>query len=665
MTHKPWRFFLIMLLIFAYCFSSTPLQAAPSLKQTLQDLDIQPVQEIKKEQAKSPQSVPQQERIPDVIIRVDIQTLDTTDHDKLKKELATLRGKNKKMAYIDAEKLNSYFLFAYDSQADLAHLKNTLKTSSSIKVSPNRAYKAQYTPNDTYYSQQWNLTNINYSQAIDFGVGSTPVTVAIMDNGVNLDDADITNKAWINTGETPGDSIDNDGNAYIDDVNGCNFRANNCSKTSMDDASSSTRHGTYTAGVMGIETNNNLGIAGVCPTCKIMVLDIDDDNGTFLSDIIEAMNYAANKGAKVVNFSYGSVCPFDESEDILDNSLNTLVNTKNVSFVQAAGNNGNFSQSSCNSLCGSFNPYCATSARNEAYYYADGKSVPNKITVASIGQTNQRSSFSNFDGTQKVITIAAPGEAVPVNGTSSLITINGTSFSAPHVAGALGLALTKKDRSTAQLYDALISSADAISTDKDISSRKLNLYKFIGTAAARFPDVPITHIFYTFIENLAVENIVSGFPDGYFRPSDPVTRGAMAKFIRNAYGFADSLSCGNFSDVSVTHVFYKDITTLKCRGVISGFPDGTFKPEANVDRGAAMKFVMSGLRKKNNNDDYLRYSGSEVKFSDVPTSHVFYEYIMAAHTNAIVSGFPDGTFKPTATTDRGAMSKMVDNARNK
>lgn len=180
-----------------------------------------------------------------------------------------------------------------------------------------------------------------------------------------------------------------------------------------------------------------------------------------------------------------------------------------------------------------------------------------------------------------------------------------------------------------------------------------------------FPDVSENHMFYTPVTNLAEDTIISGFPDGYFRPSVAVTRGAMAKFIKNAYGFGDNTSCGNFPDVPSTHVFYKEITTLKCNGVISGYPDGTFKSEVNVDRGAAMKFVIEGLRKKNNNSNYLKYTGSAQPFSDVPTSYIFYEYIMAAYTNGIVSGYPDGTFKPTVTTDRGAMSKMVDNARNK
>lgn len=178
-----------------------------------------------------------------------------------------------------------------------------------------------------------------------------------------------------------------------------------------------------------------------------------------------------------------------------------------------------------------------------------------------------------------------------------------------------------------------------------------------------FTDVPETYTFYTFIKNLVDDNIVSGYPDGSFKPEEPVTRGAMSKFIKNAMNIQTDTSCGAFSDVPTSHTFYSNIMSLKCAGVITGYEDGTFKPNDTVTRGAAMKFVMNGLRISKDDPNYLSYTGDTQTFPDVSTAHIFYEYIMSASTNGIVSGYEDGTFQPDNTTTRGAMSKMIDNAR--
>jgi hypothetical protein len=184
-----------------------------------------------------------------------------------------------------------------------------------------------------------------------------------------------------------------------------------------------------------------------------------------------------------------------------------------------------------------------------------------------------------------------------------------------------------------------------------------------------FPDVPddsteSPYTFYEQIVSLSENDIVSGYEDGYFRPAYLVTRAQMAKFIRRAYFASETdTSCGAFPDVSSDNPFYTEVTTLKCKGIIGGYEDGTFQPDALVTRAEAMKFVMFGLREREGDMDYLAYTGSEERFSDVPTDNAFYEVIMAAAENGIVGGYEDGTFQPGDQISRGAMSKMVDNAR--
>lgn len=180
-----------------------------------------------------------------------------------------------------------------------------------------------------------------------------------------------------------------------------------------------------------------------------------------------------------------------------------------------------------------------------------------------------------------------------------------------------------------------------------------------------FPDVPETYTFFSPIRDLSEDAIVSGYDDQYFRPERSVSRGEMAKFIQRAFSLEQDTSCPPFSDVPETYSFYDSVTSLKCAGIVSGFADGTYQPEKSVTRGEAMKFVMKALRNYKQDADYLAYSGSAEPFSDVPVDSTFYEVIMAAHAHTVVSGYEDGTFQPDTYTLRGAMSKMVDYARDK
>jgi hypothetical protein len=112
-----------------------------------------------------------------------------------------------------------------------------------------------------------------------------------------------------------------------------------------------------------------------------------------------------------------------------------------------------------------------------------------------------------------------------------------------------------------------------------------------------FSDVLQNSDFFSEINTLKYEGIISGFEDGTFRPQQNVTRGELAKFIANA-GNYDQNNYGNmqfFPDVDSSNTFYSFINTLKGYGVINGFEDGTFKPDTPVTRGEAAKFIVNGF----------------------------------------------------------------------
>lgn len=398
-----------------------------------------------------------------------------------------LTNQQKTVTLSESQQMNLLVLQLEDSQEQLTALQDSFSQDASITVAENRVYKTTGSPNDTYYGDQWYLNTIDFEPTYDRGNGSDQVTIAVLDNGLNIADAELDSSIWVNTDETAGNGIDDDGNGYIDDRNGCNFveyrsgNTNGCATAQLYDAGQN--HGTNTGLLMAAQTNNSAGIASVCPSCDLMVLDVDDTGSASTLSIIDALNYAVDNGADIINFSYTSFCPYDAGSDTLATILDTVINTEGIVFVQSAGNYGDRSEATCNSDCPS-NSYCSSAARHTTYYYIDGKQVENKINVAATDASNNRASFSNYDGTsEKATTIAAPGTSLPVYINGSLTTVNGTSFASPLVAGSIGRVLTytksSSNPSPSQLYSALRTSATSISTDQDISGLLLNLTDYV------------------------------------------------------------------------------------------------------------------------------------------------------------------------------------------
>jgi hypothetical protein len=115
-----------------------------------------------------------------------------------------------------------------------------------------------------------------------------------------------------------------------------------------------------------------------------------------------------------------------------------------------------------------------------------------------------------------------------------------------------------------------------------------------------FSDVTASHAFYAEIEFLARANVIHGFSDGTFRPDIAVTRGATAKMVVNALANIWDIQCQytqppQFSDVPTTYIFYREIQCLKELEITSGFSDGTFRPDNNITRGEAAKFIYIGF----------------------------------------------------------------------
>ena len=167
-----------------------------------------------------------------------------------------------------------------------------------------------------------------------------------------------------------------------------------------------------------------------------------------------------------------------------------------------------------------------------------------------------------------------------------------------------------------------------------------------------FSDVDCSYWGYMYIMTLYDRSVTSGYPDGTFKPENQITRAEIATFIVRAMGLTYSGSGQtDFPDVPTSHWAYNFVMAAKQNGIVSGYPDGTFKPDNQVSRAEISVMV---TRAKS-----WTYSGGLSDFPDVPSSHWSYPYVMTVKEKNIVGGYPDGTFKPDNQATRAENSVMV------
>lgn len=170
----------------------------------------------------------------------------------------------------------------------------------------------------------------------------------------------------------------------------------------------------------------------------------------------------------------------------------------------------------------------------------------------------------------------------------------------------------------------------------------------------QFTDVQEGSTFYPFVRCLACRGILSGYSDGTFRPGNNVTRGQLAKIVSNAAGWDEPVSGQTFSDVAPGSTFYEYIERAAAHGAIGGYSDGTFRPGNNATRGQISKVV--------SNAQGWNEPVSGQTFSDVASGSTFYEYIERMASRSVIGGYSDGTFRPGNNATRGQTAKIVSNS---
>lgn len=171
----------------------------------------------------------------------------------------------------------------------------------------------------------------------------------------------------------------------------------------------------------------------------------------------------------------------------------------------------------------------------------------------------------------------------------------------------------------------------------------------------RFRDIGAGDAFYHEVAWLATNGISTGWPDRTFRPLNNVERGAMAAFFYRMAGSPAYTppATSPFTDVPTDHQFYEEISWMAERGVTTGWPDGTFRPDAPVNRDAMAAF-------------FYRLAGSPgftapaaSPFTDISAGDQFYREVSWLAHNKISTGWADGTFRPVQPVNRDAMAAFI------
>ena len=312
-------------------------------------------------------------------------------------------------------------------------------------------------------------TNRAYNELLK-GKKSSKVVVAILDSGVDFNHEDLKGHIWTNTGEIPGNGIDDDKNGYIDDVHGWNFIEQNedtevkhgitpstasvpgdNDKTTKDVVTSVTgenaaasvselgsaerfygnssvagpgaNHGTHVSGIVAASRINNEGINGIAENVEIMILRVVPDGHEKDRDVANAVFYAVNNGAKIINMSFGK--DYTTDKEYVDQAVR-YAETNNVLIVHAAGNYSDDNDAV------TFYP-----SRN----YKSGGQCKSWIEVGAVSWENGASMVASFTNYGKSsVDLFAPG--VDIRSTipdQKYRKLNGTSMAAPMVTGVAAL----------------------------------------------------------------------------------------------------------------------------------------------------------------------------------------------------------------------------------
>ncbi len=350
--------------------------------------------------------------------------------------------------------------------SDLASLIAVIGSRPGVRVvEPDVRVHVDFTPNDPLWNTdpyvglgQWGEKKILLDRALDLVTATTPVTVAVIDTGVDPGHPDLAGVL------VPGTTI------LSSQTTGCNADA-----IGTDDNS----HGTHVAGIIAADSNNGIGIVGIAPNARILPIKALDCTGSgSISDIAQAIIYATDHGARVVNISLGSSSDTATLQAAVQYAI-----SRNVLIVAAAGN------------CGVASTRCLNTQNLPEYPAA-------YAGVLAVGATSTDDSIASFSTQGPQLGVSAPGVRIVSTtphyatyqsdrgGTLNYAAFSGTSQATPFATGLAALVMGMDPTLTAtQVLQRLETTADDLGvpgTDPAYGAGRINALRAVTATLPAF-----------------------------------------------------------------------------------------------------------------------------------------------------------------------------------